>query len=167
MSGLSIETRAALLTGGKRGPAIVPGKASESLLYKAAAREGELKMPPGNKAVSAEDLAAVRQWIDAGAPSVKEQKEAEPAWWSFRKPVRPAAKSIDQLLGKAGTAADRRTLIRRATYDLLGLPPTPAETEAFVNDRDRKPGRKSWTACWLRRNMANAGAAGGWMWRVR
>ncbi|HXJ42969.1 MAG TPA: c-type cytochrome domain-containing protein, partial [Bryobacteraceae bacterium] len=50
MSDLNIETREALLAGGKRGPAIVPGKASESLLYKAAAHDGDLKMPPGNKA---------------------------------------------------------------------------------------------------------------------
>ncbi|HXJ41890.1 MAG TPA: DUF1549 and DUF1553 domain-containing protein, partial [Bryobacteraceae bacterium] len=67
-----------------------------------------------------------------------QQKAPEPTWWSFRKPVRPAAQSIDQILGKPGPPADRRALIRRATYDLLGLPPTPEETEAFVNDKDPK-----------------------------
>src|SRR4051812_3725234 len=96
-------------------------------------------MPPGNKAaLAADDLQALKQWIDAGAPFTAQQKATEPTWWSFRKPVRPAAKSIDQLVGKPGLMADRRALIRRATYDLLGLPPTPEETEAFVTDKDPK-----------------------------
>ncbi|MCU1327359.1 MAG: hypothetical protein JWN34_2729 [Bryobacterales bacterium] len=136
MSGLNVETREALLKGGSRGPAIVPGKAAESLLYKAAAKEGDLKMPPGKGAVSSEDLAVLRQWIDAGAPFTPKQTSsaAEPSWWSLRKPVRPAAKSIDEILGKPKQTADRRALIRRASYDLLGLPPTPEDIEAFVTD---------------------------------
>lgn len=139
MSGLSVETREALLAGGSRGPAIVPGKASESLLYKAVVRDGELKMPPGNKVLAAADVAAVREWINAGAVFGSTNPEAsEPTWWSLRKPVKPAAKSIDAILGKAKPAADRRTLIRRASYDLTGLPPSPEEIEAFVNDKDPK-----------------------------
>ncbi len=135
MSGLNVESREALLKGGSRGPALVPGKASESLLYRAAAREGDVKMPPGNKTLADDDLAAIRQWIDSGAPfSTKQTASAEPAWWSLRKPVRPAARSIDEILGKTKAPADRRTLIRRATYDLLGIPPTPEEIEAFVSD---------------------------------
>ena len=136
MSGLSLESREALLAGGSRGPAIIPGKAAESLLYKAAAREGELKMPPGNKALPAADLAIIRDWINSGAPfSSPQQTAAEPSWWSFRKPVKPAAKSLDEILGNSKPSADRRTLIRRATYDLTGLPPTPEEIEAFLNDK--------------------------------
>ncbi len=139
MSGLSVETREALLAGGSRGPAIVPGKASESLLYKAVVRDGELKMPPGNKVLAAVDVAAVREWINAGAVfGSTKPKAAEPTWWSLRKPVKPAARSIDAILGKAKPAADRRVLIRRASYDLTGLPPAPEEIEAFVNDKDPK-----------------------------
>ena len=136
MSGLTIETREALLAGGTRGPALIPGKAAESLLYKAISREGELKMPPGNKPLPAADLAIIREWINSGAPfPAAPQPASEPTWWSFRKPVKPAAKSIDEILGKAQPAADRRIVIRRATYDLTGLPPTPEEIEAFLSDK--------------------------------
>ena len=130
-SGLSLATRESILAGGKRGPAVVPGKASESLLYKAVAHEGQLQMPPGKNALSAAQLQIVRQWIDSGAPLASEQ-----TWWSFIKPVRPAGKSIDELAGLKQPNADRRTLIRRATFDVTGLPPTPAEVDAFLADTD-------------------------------
>src|SRR5258708_4873390 len=136
MSGLDLETREGILAGGKRGPAIVPGKASESLLYKAVAHQGELRMPPGGKALPAEQLQIIRQWIDAGAPWPNQQATAEPSWWSFRKPVRPAAIAIDDLIKTSAPQADRATLIRRATFDLTGLPPTPEEIDAFVGDPD-------------------------------
>ena len=140
MSGLDLQTREAMLTGGKRGPAIAPGRAAESLLYKAAAHEGELNMPPGNKPLSAADVLVLRQWIDAGAPFTTlqgaSQTQAEPTWWAFRKPAHPAAKSIDEILRPAKPSADRAAMIRRATFDLTGLPPTPEEITAFVNDRD-------------------------------
>ncbi len=134
-SGLSLTTREGMLEGGKRGPAIVPGKSSESLLYKAVAHQGELQMPPGKAALAADKLEIVRQWIDSGAPFSAKPAAAEPEWWSFKRPVRPAAKSIDELT-RSQAPADRRTLIRRATFDLTGLPPTPEEVEAFLNDRD-------------------------------
>lgn len=151
MSGLDLRSRQAILAGGRRGPAIEPGDASASLLYQAAVRDGDLQMPPGNAALSAPDLAVLREWIDAGAPWSENAPKAEaPAWWSFRKPLRPpvptlagSANPIDAfLLAKIeeqglepAPKADRRTLIRRATFDLHGLPPTPDEVEAFVNDR--------------------------------
>ncbi|MDP9170053.1 MAG: DUF1549 domain-containing protein, partial [Acidobacteriota bacterium] len=137
MSGLSLNTREAMLAGGTRGPAVVPGKSSESLLYKAVMHEGGLAMPP-KKSLGAEQVAAIREWIDAGAPFAAEQ-----LWWSFRKPVRPAAKSIDELMRTTAAQADKRTLIRRATFDLTGLPPTPAEVEAFVSDPDPKAYEKT------------------------
>src|SRR5436190_7712132 len=60
MSDLDVRDRATLLRGGKRGPAIVPGKAEQSLLYQAVRREGELKMPPGKSALTAAEVEAIR-----------------------------------------------------------------------------------------------------------
>jgi mono/diheme cytochrome c family protein len=143
MSGLSLESLEGMLAGGKRGPALVPGKASESLLYKAIARDGDLKMPPGNKALSAADVAVLREWIDAGAPFTASAGMTNTTWWSLKKPVHPAAKSIDEILRPAKPAqSSRAALIRRATFDLTGLPPTPEEVSAFVNDHDPKAWEK-------------------------
>src|SRR5206468_8560763 len=67
-SGLDVRQRETLLKGGSRGPAIVPGKAEESLIYRAASHQGELKMPPGSSAsLPAEDLQLLKQWINEGA----------------------------------------------------------------------------------------------------
>ena len=140
ISGLSLTTRESILAGGKRGPAIIPGKSADSLLYKAIAHEGELQMPPGKPPLPADQLEIIRKWIDSGAPfSSSKPNTAEPEWWSFRKPSRPATKSsssqaIDELAHPTEAGADRRTLIRRATFDLTGLPPTPEEIAAFLND---------------------------------
>src|ERR1041385_6066032 len=85
MSDLDVRGRDTLLKGGKRGPAIVPGKSAESLLYQAVRREGELKMPPGPKALSAAELDAIRDWIDGGAKWTGDTRPAGAAsWWSFR-----------------------------------------------------------------------------------
>lgn len=139
MSGLDLSTREAILAGGIRGQAVVPGKASDSLLYKAVAREGKLQMPPGKNALSPEQVKIVGDWIAAGAPFSKNTQAAtEPAWWSFQKPTRPAADSINALARPESPAADRRALIRRATFDLTGLPPTPEEVDAFLKDPDPK-----------------------------
>src|SRR5215471_11199101 len=63
-SGLDVRERETMLKGGKRGPAIVPGNAEQSLLYKAIRREGELQMPPGKTALTAAEAAAIRDWIN-------------------------------------------------------------------------------------------------------
>src|SRR5438477_12516186 len=68
MSGLRLDSRAAILAGGTRGPAAVPGKAAESLLYQAVAREGKLQMPPGPNALPKEQVETLRVWIDSGLP---------------------------------------------------------------------------------------------------
>ncbi len=136
MSGLSLESRDAMLAGGKRGPAIVPGKASESLLYKAVAHQAGLAMPPGNKTLPAEQVRALGEWIDSGAPYTGGQSPA--SWWSFQKPVKPVGRTIEQMAKATGPEADRRTLIRRVSYDLTGLPPTPAEIDTFLKDTDPK-----------------------------
>jgi hypothetical protein len=136
MSGLRLDSRAAILTGGIRGPAAVPGRAGVSILYQAVARQGKLQMPPGPKALPEEQVRIIGAWIDAGMPLGEAGPKAPPAWWSFAKPVRPGARSLDDLIHPAAPEADRRTLIRRATFDLTGLPPSPADVDAFVSDPD-------------------------------
>src|SRR5436190_19276946 len=132
MSGLRLDSRAAILAGGTRGPAAVPGKASESLLYQAAAREGKRQTPPGPYGLPPDQVQILRAWIDAGLPLGDTPAAPQPTWWSFIKPVRGS----DARLHTGAPAADRRTLIRRATFDLTGLPPDPKDVDAFVNDPD-------------------------------
>ena len=181
MSNLSLANRAGMLKGGDHGPAIVPGKAASSLLYQRITGEVQPAMPMAPvPRLTAEEIAAVKDWIDAGAPLAEESKaapgaavsspaddksllvfgsyqerkitDADRQWWSFKKPVRAAiphmtearwgqnpidafvrAKLDEKGLAPA-PAADRNTLIRRAYLDLVGLPPSPAEVDAFVQD---------------------------------
>jgi hypothetical protein len=162
---LRLDSRDAMLKGGKRGAAIVPGDPDNSLLIKAIKQEGELKMPMGAKLKAAEidDLVA---WVKAGATwpagattataSADGKYTISPErrqFWSLQPiadPKPPAVKDpkwsrtdIDKFvlakLEKEGLkpvkAASRRDLLRRASFDLTGLPPTPEETAAFVNDK--------------------------------
>ena len=148
-SGLELTSRENVLKGGTRGPAVKPGHSADSLLFQAVARTGKLSMPPGPK-LPADEIEALRAWIDAGAewPSGADAVAAKPAWWAFQKPrtvVPPAgfANPIDGFLaGKMGAAgversprADRLTLLRRACYDLLGLPPTEDQIRSYLDDR--------------------------------
>ncbi|MBX9695016.1 MAG: DUF1549 domain-containing protein, partial [Cyanobacteria bacterium] len=153
MGGLRLDTRDALLKGGTRGPAINLANPQESLLLKVVLHTaGPLKMPPGPKMKDAE-AALIAQWITLGAPYgnaavVSSSKK----FWSLIPPADPkipqvsnpswVRSPIDAFILSAldskgltpARPADRRTLIRRATYDLTGLPPTPAEVDAFLND---------------------------------
>ena len=158
---LDLRTREAALRGGQSGPSIVPGDAAGSLLVKAIERTGTLKMPPGedDKKLPDSTIKAFREWIDGGAPFLDATVAYE--WGKFRDEdlwaLRPVAKvavptqginlalvqtPVDAFvlrkLAEKGVMpagrVDRRTLIRRATIDLTGLPPTPEEVEAFVND---------------------------------
>jgi hypothetical protein len=159
MSGLDMRQRETLLKGGQRGPAVIPGKSVESLVYEAAAQVGELKMPPGQKPIPAEELEILRQWIDQGLPWTSANTDpprAEPLWWSFRRPQRPSVPRVQQAgessdpidafiltkLDEKGLTpaprADKQSLIRRAYFDLVGLPPSPARVEKFVNDPSPK-----------------------------
>ncbi len=149
MSGLDLRSRETLMRGGKRGPAISLGTVDDSLLLKAVRRVGELQMPPGKAALRPEEVALLREWLAAGAPQTEATRRETPSWWSFQKIVRPAlpagdaANPIDRFvlakLREKGlrplATADRLTLIRRATFDLHGLPPTPEEIDAFAGDR--------------------------------
>ncbi len=154
-SGLRVDSRDALLKGGESGPAIEPGDPDASLLISAVRREG-LEMPP-KKTLSAQQVAILETWIRDGAHWPKHlaggtnSGDAAKTHWAFQ-PVRsltpPAMDDtwcrtdIDRFvlsrLRAAGlnpaAEADRRTLIRRVTYDLTGLPPTEAEVDAFETD---------------------------------
>jgi mono/diheme cytochrome c family protein len=160
--GLDLRSREGLLRGGDTGPALVPGDASRSLLYQAVLAEGERQMPPKKEnRLSKEELAAVKEWIDKGAPWIDVKAIAKGAdWkidprdaWAFQ-PIKEYAvptEAIDSSWTKTAIdafilerlrekglkpapPADRITLLRRLSYDLTGLPPTPDEIDAFVND---------------------------------
>src|SRR5260221_13689077 len=130
MGSLDLRTREGMLRGGRRGPALIPGQADKSLIIQAVEGAGELKMPPGKK-LPMEAVAALREWIDAGAPW--QQKSDPDAVWAFqplRKSSSPATVDIyisqklrDPVLQPAPPAGNS-TLIRTAPLALIGLPPT-------------------------------------------
>jgi hypothetical protein len=137
------------LAGGDIGSAIVPGKSEQSPLVRYVSGVVEPTMPPGEKRLSAAEIGILRAWIDQGAtwPAAAEGAERDPAnWWSLKPLVRPhvpsAGNPIDAFirakLSEKNLApsprADRRTLIRRLYFDLIGLPPSPAEVDAFTAD---------------------------------
>ncbi len=162
---LRLDSRAAMLEGGGRGPAIVPGHPEKSLLIKAIGHtDKDLKMPE-NKKLPREQIDALTQWVKMGAPwpggtpTAGGPKKGEfvisdkdRAHWSLqpvKRPAIPAVKNagwvknpIDAFilagLEAKGLApnppASRQELLRRVTYDLTGLPPTPAEAAAFLAD---------------------------------
>jgi hypothetical protein len=159
--GLRVDSREALLAGGDSGPAVVPGKPDESLLL-AALRHDGFEMPPSGRLPAAviEDFAA---WISSGAtdprdgastPAPRGQIDIEAGrqHWAFQSirrpdlpPIADAAwplTSLDHFVlarleaaDRVPTAdADRATWLRRVTFDLAGLPPTPTEIDAFLAD---------------------------------
>jgi hypothetical protein len=155
MGGLRLDSRAAVLKGGDEGPAVRPGDPKASLLVRAIRRTGELKMPP-KKALRDIEIDALAAWVKMGAPWPATAAVPVATWrrhWAFhivRETVVPRVRdaswvrtSIDPFvlarLEAAGLTpspeADRRTLIRRVTIDLIGLPPTPAEVTAFEADQ--------------------------------
>jgi hypothetical protein len=157
--GLDLRLRRFMLKGGDDGPVLVPGKPDKSLLFRMV-HTGE--MPKREKKLSGGDVALIRQWIATGAKTTRPEPahvgkgsgitEEDRAFWSFqpiRQPSIPATKpkdrartAIDAFLLSGMTKqklvfspdADKVTLLRRACFDLTGLPPTPAETEAFIAD---------------------------------
>ena len=160
--GLLLDTKQGLLAGGDSGPAIEAGKPDESLLIQALRFEG-FEMPPSGK-LPAQVIADFEHWVRIGAPdprtgpvSTAHKKSIDIAagkqFWSFRPiadPRPPQVKQADwptcdidrfvlakleaKKLHPAGDA-ERATWLRRVTFDLVGLPPTPAEIDAFVADR--------------------------------
>ncbi len=154
---LILTSREKALKGGKSGPAIVPNRPDESLMVRKIS-EGE--MPPGNP-LPGPEREMIRQWIEAGAPwtGTVSQAPTRPRagldWWSFQPlrndplpqpeglPAEWSTSPIDRFIYvklkekglQPSPPADRRLYIRRATFDLLGLPPTPEEVKAFVADK--------------------------------
>ncbi len=142
LSKLNVSNRQGLLQGGARGPALLPGQPDQSILLHVLEGRHGLQMPPGGpkQKLPPETIAAFREWIAAGATWPTRPAEAkwiykEEDLWALR-PVRPfdPAKTIDAFLKTSAPRADRRTLIRRVTFDLTGLPPTPEEVNAFLAD---------------------------------
>ena len=160
--GLRVDARDLIRTGGDSGPAVVPGDVAGSLLIEALRYES-YEMPPKGK-LPDDVIADFVKWVEMGAPDPRDEAgevatagidiEAGREFWSFRplsagdvpQPADAAwSKSdIDRFLRarqetaglSPGPDADRRALIRRATFDLTGLPPTPDEITAFLNDDD-------------------------------
>ena len=154
--GLTLTSRESALKGGETGPALVPGDSAKSLLYHMASSK---KMPP-KKPLSVAEIGILRRWIDDGAAWAgvlkKEEQRAGPDWWALQKltrPELPAVKdkewvrnpidafvlaSLESRGLRPTPTADKATLIRRVTFDLIGLPPTPEEIDAFL--KDESPG---------------------------
>jgi hypothetical protein len=153
--GLSLRTPDAMLEGGDSGPAMVRGSIVESLIIEQIESGA---MPPGKEArLSEAELARLKDWIAAGSPAegsaaAGATADDEPVHWAFTPPIRPAVAKVADAsrvrnpidafvlarLESAGLSpapeADKTILIRRATFDLWGLPPTPEEVDAFLAD---------------------------------
>ncbi len=159
-TGLDLRSAAGLLKGGESGPALVPGSGEKSLLLQMI-RKGE--MPPKSKPrLTAAEVVLLQRWIDAGAPGAHAAAGADIAaarvtdqdrqFWAFRKPVRPPVPRVRDT-GRVRTPvdafvlarleskgltfspdADPATLVRRLYLDLLGLPPSPEEVDAYLSD---------------------------------
>lgn len=159
--GLLLDTRDGLRKGGDSGPAIVPGRPEKSLLLQALRHEQDLAMPP-KKRLSERVIADFARWVEMGAPDprhggvtprkVFQITEADRKHWSFQ-PLAEVAlpavgdaswcqSEIDRFVLarleekglRPSRAADKYALLRRACFDLIGLPPTPAEIQDFLKD---------------------------------
>ena len=162
-AGLRLDNKAAALKGGLSGAVILPGNSAASELVRRVASADKIdRMPPSGERLPPRAIALLRAWIEAGAPwpddtvTVVSKRADKATWWSLQPlsdvaapvptdiPAAWAKSEIDRFIfaklaerGLTPSApADRRTLIRRVSYDLTGLPPAPAEVEAFVKDRD-------------------------------
>ncbi len=162
---LQLDTRAGLRAGGESGPALVPGKPGESLLLQTLKHDGPVKMPPKGKLPDAV-IADFETWIKRGAADPRGDAASgnrQPAgidlqkgrnFWAYRRPVErtpPEVTSADWPVNgvdhfvraaleakglRPAADAPREILIRRLYYDLTGLPPAPAEVDAFARDAD-------------------------------
>ena len=161
MGGLSLDTKNGMLEGGQRGHAVVPGDVQSSLILDVLRYDGNPKMPPGGK-LPDEVVSNFEEWIRIGAPDPRETKvqvtessidvERGRKYWAYQAPQRteaPAVRDLEWPKGavdqhvlaaleskgiRPGPEADKADLLRRVTFDLTGLPPTPAELEAFLAD---------------------------------
>jgi mono/diheme cytochrome c family protein len=147
--GLRLDRKADALKGGDNGAAIVPGKAAASPLVRlVSGADKDTVMPPKGDRLTAAEVATLRAWVDQGATWPDDgSAAANPAdWWSLKpltRPPVPAARNpvdhfIQTKLREKGLTpspeADRRTLLRRLYFDLIGLPPTPEQIDDFLKD---------------------------------
>jgi hypothetical protein len=159
-AGLDLRTLAAALRGGESGPAVTPGSPEKSKLWHLVSTD---KMPQDDKKLSPAEKAILKAWIESipvgstvgtkPAPSADNQvTDADRRFWSFRPPVRPPVPAVQPpdlvrnpidafvlaALEKQGLTfapeADRLTLLRRVSFDLIGLPPTPKQVAVFLAD---------------------------------
>lgn len=161
-AGLRMDSREGLLKGGESGPAIVPGDPDASELFsRVTDPDPEVRMPPADSSppLSGDELASLKRWIALGAlwptsptQSVDAQKLAQQRHWAFQpvtKPAVPAVRSqtvgdnpVDRFIVEKlkdqglelSPEADPRTLLRRASYDLIGMPPTAEDVAAVAQD---------------------------------
>jgi len=165
--GLTLDTREGSLKGGDSGSAVVPGHPEKSLLVKAVRyTDPDLQMPPNDRKLSSAQIADLEEWIRMGAPDprdgiavVRNAVDEGKNHWAFQPIKKPAVPDVSRFGSQASTnpidafivpklatnglkpnpPAGPRTLIRRVTFDLTGLPPTPQEVAAFEADSLRNP----------------------------
>jgi len=147
-AGLQVTSRQNLLRGGDSGPAIVPGKPDESRLFQAIRyTDKNLQMPPTGK-LPDEVIADFRQWLVMGAPDPRTDEPISPVkkgidweqarkYWAFQPLAAGNKASIDAILKPQGQAVPDNVWLRRVTFDLIGLPPTPQDLSAFLAHPDK------------------------------
>src|SRR5262245_5985769 len=164
MGGLRLDTAEGVVKGGESGPVVAPGQPEKSLLIKAILyKDLQLKMPPTGK-LTDEEIQRLITWVKMGAPDPRNEVasvttlasridfEKARTFWAFRKIQKPVVPAVEQnswvsspidsfVLAqlenrglKPAPPADRHAWLRRVTFDLIGLPPTPQEIEAYLAD---------------------------------
>ncbi|HET6426552.1 MAG TPA: DUF1549 domain-containing protein, partial [Planctomycetaceae bacterium] len=152
---LRLDTAASAIKGGDSGPTIVASNIEASgLLHRITATEESERMPPEGEPLKSAEIAALRRWIADGAKAPADEKpERDPRdHWAFQRPVRPpvpmvtdpawSQNPVDAFIAvkhrelglTSQPSAAKDVWLRRVTLDLIGLPPTPAERDAFLND---------------------------------
>ncbi len=152
---LRLDSLAGVRQGSLHGKVVIPGNGNDSPVVRRLLGLDEPRMPFGNPPLPAEKIDLIRSWIDQGAPGTDSARggEVKTTHWAFVKPARPAIPEVKHKgwlrnpidnfvlarLEKEGLSpspeADKETLIRRVSLDLIGLPPTIAEVDAFLADK--------------------------------
>ncbi|MDX2039924.1 MAG: PSD1 and planctomycete cytochrome C domain-containing protein [Acidobacteriota bacterium] len=157
---LRLDNKASAMKGGISGAVIVPGDARNSrLLHRVRGEGGEKRMPLGGESLRLEQIELLRLWIEEGAnwpeneSVIRNSQSAIPKHWAFTAPIRPITPKVSQTVWvknpidafvlarlekeklTPSPEADRATLLRRLSLDLIGLPPTIAEVDAFLADK--------------------------------
>ena len=159
MANLDLRSRDAAIKGGQHGTAIIPGDAAGSRLYRHITGQEKPQMPMGGRLTDAE-IAVIKNWIDSGAfwdttdateavPMQHNFTDQQRRFWAFQKVAKPAVPKVGGVHNpidafvvsnlraqnlKPNPPADKITLLRRAYFDLIGLPPTPEDAQAFLAD---------------------------------